>query len=216
MIFAIYILLFYPILMLRKIIVVFLAIILGIVALFLWATDYFQRNRNIPIVSDLKENVEDTPRLTTIAEDLEVPWDLTFLPDKDILVTERKGRIQRVDINSGEKTLVATIEEVLQNNESGLHGIELHPDFEENNYVYLYYTYAQQGGTTLNKVVRYTFENNSLTSPTSIIDKIPGAQIHDGGRIRFGPDNYLYVATGDASEPSLAQNTDSLREKYSE
>lgn len=152
------------------------------------------------------------PQTTTIAIGLEVPWSIAFLPDGDMLITERKGRIQRIDKN-GNKTLIATLPEVKQFGESGLHGITLHPDFAKNNFIYVYYTYSAQGNETRNRVVRYTFTNNKLTDQTIIVDAIPGALFHDGGRVKFGPDNFLYISTGDAQQPSLAQTKNSLAGK---
>src|SRR3989344_6670044 len=156
----------------------------------------------------------DTPLLSTIAENLEVPWAIAFLPDGGMLVTERKGTIRRVDANGLlNSNPVLTITDVKQIGEGGLHGIVLHPQFESNHFVYLYYTYSSSGNNTLNKVVRYTFANNLLLNQTAIVDKIPGASNHDGGRIKFGPDDFLYITTGDAQDPSLAQNKNSLAGK---
>lgn len=89
----------------------------------------------------------------------------------------------------------------------------LHPDFSSNKYVYLYYTYTQEKDTTYNRVVRVTYGNDGLTNEQVIVDRIPGAANHNGGRIVFGPDRLLYITTGDAEEPSQAQNTGSLAGK---
>lgn len=159
------------------------------------------------------QTTEDIPVTSVIATNLEVPWALAFLPDGDLLVTERAGRVKRIDKMGGEVKTIATINEVYQYGEGGLHGIVLHPKFAENNYLYVYYTYAGNGNQTMNRVVRYTFEGNTLKNPQTIVDAIPGAIFHDGGRIKFGPDNNLYITTGDAREPSLAQDQDSLAGK---
>lgn len=92
-------------------------------------------------------------------------------------------------------------------------GIALHPDFQSNNYIYLYYTYEAQGNNTLNRVVRMTYSDRALKDEKIIVDRIPGASNHNGGRIKFGPDNFLYITTGDAQEPSLAQDRNSLAGK---
>src|SRR5690606_22947828 len=117
-----------------------------------------------------------------------------------------------INIQTGVQTPVATIN-VKQIGEGGLHGITLHPDFENNTYVYIYYTYSGDANQTLNRVSRYTYTNSAMVDETIIIDAIPGAANHDGGRIAFGPDNHLYITTGDAQQPSLAQNTNSLAGK---
>jgi glucose/arabinose dehydrogenase len=78
----------------------------------------------------------------------------------------------------------------------------------------LYYTYTASGNNTMNRVVRLTMENEIfLVDEKIIVDAIPGASNHNGGRIKFGPDGYLYIGTGDAQEPSRAQDTNSLAGK---
>ncbi len=161
-----------------------------------------------------QKEASSSPRIEVIAQNLTVPWDMVFLPNGSMLITERPGRVRMVD-SSGKlvEKPIAILTNVNQTGESGLHGIALHPDFESNNYLYLYYTYDGNEDNTLNRVSRFTFINNSLQNEQIIVDKIPGASNHDGGRIRFGPDNFLYISTGDASEPSLAQNKNSLAGK---
>ncbi len=150
--------------------------------------------------------------VTIIAQNLEIPWALAFLPDGRILVTERPGRVRMVDREKN-LTLVATIPSVKHIGEGGLLGIALHPDFAENQYVYLYYTYAGNGNNTLNRVVRYQLESSKLIGEEIIVDNIPGASNHNGGRVKFGPDNFLYITTGDAQNPSQAQDRNSLAGK---
>src|SRR5690606_27383643 len=70
-----------------------------------------------------------------------------------------------------------------------------------------------EGSNTLNRVSRFVFEDDRLNSELVIVDNIPGAPTHDGGRIKFGPDSFLYITTGDAQAPSSSQNTDSLAGK---
>lgn len=153
----------------------------------------------------------ESPRFSIVARNLEVPWGLVFLPDGRLLVTERKGLVKIIEKDKSVKK-VAEIE-VKQTGESGLHGITVHPDFKTNHFVYVYHTYEATGNNTNNRVVRYTFENDTFKDPKILVDKIPGAIFHDGGRIKFGPDKMLYITTGDARNPSLAQNLNSLAGK---
>ena len=152
-----------------------------------------------------------TPAMEIVATNLDVPWALAFLPNGSILVTERKGSIKLIDKNR-KISQVGEIK-VHQNGESGMHGVAIHPNFNKNHFVYFYYTYTSSGQESQNKVVRFVFKDNGLTDPFVIVDKIPGAIFHDGGRIKFGPDGYLYITTGDALNPSLAQNKNSLAGK---
>lgn len=96
--------------------------------------------------------------------------------------------------------------------EGGLLGLALHPDFPKLPYVYLYYTY-QENDRIWNRVSMFKLVNDSLIEEKTLVDKILGASIHDGGRIKFGPDNKLYITTGDAAQPDLAQNLNSLAGK---
>lgn len=149
---------------------------------------------------------QDNSPFEVIAQNLEVPWALAFLPDNSILVTERKGLVKLVKDNTAIE--IANVK-VNQTGESGLHGIAIDPNFNQNHFIFLYYTYSDEGQNSLNRVSRFTFENNKLNDEKIIVDQIPGATIHDGGRIKFGPDGNLYITTGDAANPSLSQDKNS-------
>lgn len=143
-------------------------------------------------------------RYTVLVENLDTPWAMDFLPDGSLIFTERSGRVWV--LREGDLLLVGEIR-VSEVSESGLHGVAVDPRFGENGFVYLYYTY--DGG---NRVSRFVLDE-TLTNETVLLDGIPSARFHDGGRVRFGPDNLLYVTTGDATEPSTAQDPASLAGK---
>lgn len=147
--------------------------------------------------------------LKVVATDLTIPWDIAFLPNGDLLVTERVGRIVRIT-PTGDKTVVADVS-VETVGEAGLLGLVLHPDYSSNQYLYLYRT-TNVESLIVNRVERYQFDatTNELSPPTIIIDGIPGAKYHDGGRMAFGPDQKLYITTGDAVNEQIAQDLDSL------
>ena len=147
----------------------------------------------------------------TVVEGLEVPWDLAFTPDGRILITERPGRIRVVSDGTLQEAPYATID-VFHRSEAGLMGITIHPDFAANGYIYVCYTY-REGRSTLNRIARLTDQGDRATDHHVILDHIPGATRHDGCRIRFGPDGYLYATTGDATDPGLSQDLDSLAGK---
>jgi glucose/arabinose dehydrogenase len=149
-------------------------------------------------------------RVETLLTGLEAPWEVTFAPDGRLLLTERPGRVRLV-VNGQLRTRPALTLPVAAVGEGGLLGLALHPDFSRTGWVYLYYTY--QTDQLWNRVVRYRLADDQLVEPQVILDRIPGASIHDGGRIAFGPDGKLYVTTGDARDPEAAQDLASLAGK---
>ena len=143
------------------------------------------------------------PRVETVAEGLEIPWEIAFLPDGRALVAERPGRVRLLDPG---RTLAEV--EVAHIGEGGLLGLAVDPEFEDNRLVYLYRTVS--GG---NEVARYRLEGRRLVEEQVIVRGIAAAPIHDGGRLRFGPDGALYITTGDAAQPELSQDPGSLNGK---
>jgi len=142
-----------------------------------------------------------------IAQNLKIPWELVFIGDGEILITERPGTLLMLKDNKK-----IQIEGVKAIGEGGLLGLALHPNFKNNRFIYLYLT-SQTGNETTNQVDRYTLEANSLKDRRVIFTGIRGAANHDGGRIAFGPDGYLYVTTGDAQAENSSQDTASLNGK---
>jgi len=145
------------------------------------------------------------PRVTgTIASGLDTAWGIAFLPGGSALVTERDtGRV--LEITDGTCREVGRVEDTLAQGESGLLGIAVSPGFATDRQVFLYATMADD-----NRVLRATFDGETLSEPEVILDGIPAGRIHDGGRMIVGPDGMLYVATGEAGDRDLAQDPDSL------
>ncbi|SDJ64117.1 PQQ-dependent sugar dehydrogenase [Natronorubrum texcoconense] len=157
---------------------------------------------------------EDDVDATTVVAGLEIPWDLTFADD-DAFLTERDGGVRRFDADAlaaadetplgpddGETILEAEdLPDRAAPGEGGTLGIAVHPDYPDASELFVYYTTDDDG--TGNRVVRYDLEGDDLET---ILDDIPGATTHNGGRIAFGPDDALWVLTGDAEEPALTQD----------
>ena len=150
-------------------------------------------------------------RVETVASRLEIPWGFAWLPNRDLLFTERPGRVRIIEGGKLSVEPVFTVPDVEPTGESGLMDISLHPDFEKNGFVYLAYSY-NRGGKHV-KVVRYKYAGGKFTEPKTIVDDVPGAPNHSGMRCRFGPDGKLYVTTGDSTDWNLAQKGDSLAGK---
>lgn len=163
--------------------------------------------------SETKPTTEETPTeyIQTIATDLDIPWEIALLPNGKLLVTERPGNLLVISPEEQKSLIVSGVH---HEGEGGLLGLTLDPNFEDNQFLYLYLT-SNKNGEILNRVERYKFdeEATSLKDSTVIIDNIPGARFHDEGRIAFGPDGYLYITTGDAQQEDLAQNQSSLAGK---
>ncbi|MBP6001924.1 MAG: PQQ-dependent sugar dehydrogenase [Pyrinomonadaceae bacterium] len=150
-------------------------------------------------------------RVETVATGLEVPWGFAWLPNKDLLFTERPGRVRIIEGGKLRPEPVFIVPDVEPSSESGLMDISLHPDFAKNGFIYLAYAYNKEGKRV--KVMRYKYAGGKFTEPKAIIEDVPGAPNHAGMRCRFGPDGKLYVTTGDSTDWNLAQKLDSLAGK---
>ncbi|HEX4814253.1 MAG TPA: PQQ-dependent sugar dehydrogenase [Nonomuraea sp.] len=135
-----------------------------------------------------------------VATGLAVPWGIAFLPGGDALVTERDtARLLRVT-PSGQVSELARVDGVRPDGEGGLMGVAV-----RDRQVFLYYTAEED-----NRIVRHPFDGNRLGSPQVIVRGIPKGGIHNGGRLAFGPDGFLYATTGEVGDGELAQRRDSL------
>lgn len=143
---------------------------------------------------------------------LDVPWDIEFIDENKALVTQRPGFISLIENGEVTNREFYRVDEVLNYGEAGLMGMALHPNFPNEPYIYIMYTY-EINDEPYNKVVRLKYLNDSMMFDKTIIDNILGARYHDGGRIEFGPDNQLYITTGDAGNPDLSQDVNSLNGK---
>jgi len=155
--------------------------------------------------------IEGTDSVEVLAINLEKPRAIAF-GDERIFVTEKIGRVRVIqnDVLLDEPLATLRTANVF---DGGLLGITTHPDFTTNHYIYVYYTYEEEGNLW-NKILRITESNNKLVEAETILDKIPGSKFSNGGVIKFGPDEKLYVTTGTISDSShLSQDLESLSGK---
>ncbi|MER6956390.1 PQQ-dependent sugar dehydrogenase [Streptomyces sp. NPDC000618] len=148
--------------------------------------------------------------IATVSSGWTIPWGAHWMPDGlSALVTERDDfRVWKVT-KDGTKTQVGTVPNaVTTDGEGGLMGVAVDPQWAANHYVYFMHT-ASEG----NRVVRMTYNGTSLTGYTVLLQGIKKNRYHNGGRLAFGPDGYLYVSTGEAQTPDLAQDKNSLNGK---
>lgn len=148
--------------------------------------------------------------LETVATGLEAPWGLAFLPDGSAVVTERDTT--RVLQISGQApydvTELGTIGEAAPQDEGGLLGVAVSPSFDRDRTLYFYLSSSDD-----NRIVTATLDKGGLSPAKAIFTGIPVGPVHDGGRIAFGPDGFLYAATGETGDPPLAQERDNLAGK---
>lgn len=170
--------------------------------------------RTLPPSSDLVAGY----RVEIVASDLRVPWGMAFLPDGSLLFTEREGTVRRLapDGTPAERPVLEL--RVAQGLKLGLLDLCLDPAFPENGYVYLAYNYILRRGADGKhefglRIMRYTLSGDRLITPLVLKEGIPAASNHTGCRLVFGRDGMLYLSTGDANQPGLAQRTDSLAGK---
>lgn len=152
---------------------------------------------------DRPEGVDLGLAVDPLLTGLDTPWDLTFSGEDEAFVSERPGRISRVDLGNGERETVLE-SDATERGEGGLLGLALGPgDLDDRLYAY----YTTQGD---NRVVRYDLDGSTEPEAETIVEGIPSARIHNGGRIAFGPEADLWILAGDANDTDLAQNPDSM------
>lgn len=148
-----------------------------------------------------------------VAENIYVPWAIDISDSGDLYFTERSGALRVIrngDLNP--VPLITFPVPFLGGGEGGLMGIALDPNHLQNGYIYIMHSY-EDGNAIYNRVVRLFEENDIAAVDEILIDRIPGGRIHNGGRIKIGPDEKLYVTTGDAGIPTLAQDPESTAGK---
>jgi glucose/arabinose dehydrogenase len=141
------------------------------------------------------------------ARDLNTPWGVALLPDKDALVSSRDtGAITRFGPGTPTPVVVGSVPGVAHRGEGGLLGIAVSPNFATDRFLYAYLTTADD-----NRIVRMTYvPGQPLGVPEVLLSGIPAGSNHNGGRIAFGPDGMLYAGTGEAGRTQLAQDPASL------
>ena len=143
--------------------------------------------------------------IKVIAENLFVPWAIDISNEGKLYFTERSGIIRIIEDGKLLSQPIMTFSTpFVSQGEGGLLGITLDLNYSQNHYIYVMHSYGETN-KIYNRVVRLLENNNKATIDKILLDKIPGGQIHNGGRIKIGPDKKLYITTGDAGNSALAQ-----------
>ena len=157
--------------------------------------------------ADVFESEEHAFRVVEVASGLDHPWGLAFLPDGRLLVTERPGRLRTVTAGRLDPEPVAGVPRVYASGQGGLLDVALHPDFQENGWVYLSYAGGHWGraGT---EVSRGRLRDNRLEDVEVLFRALPKSSggRHFGSRLRFAPDGHLFVTLGDRGDRHRAQD----------
>lgn len=163
-------------------------------------------------------SLDDLPpaAMEVVAEGLDTPWELRFLPGGDLLVTERGGDLVRIEPGDGDGPGRVVerlpVPEVRETGEAGLMGLALHPDYPDPPRIYVCHTTGAGGGLG-NRVVRFRHADGGLTGGATMLSGLRGAPVHDGCRLEFGPGGGLFVTMGDAGASGRAQERASLNGK---
>lgn len=178
--------------------------------------------RLVLTVAAIAIGLPDLPFTATAAEPsseifvrgLNTPWAIDFAPDGRIFVSERPGRVRIIERGQLRREPWITID-VAASGESGLMGLTIDPQFSQNRFVYVAYSYRSGAFSTRNRLVRLREEPKNSTGVIDkiLIDDVPGANNHDGGRVKFGPDGKLYWTIGDAQTTRHSQDLKSLNGK---
>jgi glucose/arabinose dehydrogenase len=146
-------------------------------------------------------------RIVKIAEGLEYPWGLAFLPDGSILVTERTGRLRIIREGKLEEAWIPGVPNVVVKAQAGLMDVAVHPRFSENHWIYL--TYSKHGRGDSPALMRARFDGHRLTDGRDIFvaDAWSDSGGNTGSRIVFGHDGMIYMSVGDRHQPRFAQDT---------
>ena len=147
-----------------------------------------------------------------LADGLSQPWELVWGPDNRIWMTERDGKISRLDPVTGKVTVITEIQEVVSRGEGGLLGMALHPDFSITPEVFVAYNYVT-GGDYREKIVKFRYNGTTIIDPVILLDNIDASSIHNGCRLLISADKKLFVTTGDASTQPHSQDMKSVNGK---
>nr|WP_263324085.1 sorbosone dehydrogenase family protein [Neobacillus sp. Marseille-Q6967] len=171
---------------------------------------FFEKEEVQPNGQQEDEAVVIQPEMEVVAENLKIPWSINKLGEV-FYVSERTGSIVKIENGKMERQQVKLRKPLAQAAEAGLLGFVLDPKFPENQKAFAYYTYNDGG--QFNRIVVLNLDEGVWTEGEILLDRIPSAAYHHGGRLKIGPDGKLYITTGDATVPETAQDLSTLNGK---
>lgn len=146
--------------------------------------------------------------ITALADDMEFPWGFDFLPDGRMLITEKTGQLRIFDPATGDKVMISNVPEVHYKGQGGLLDVLVHPDFEDNRWIYLSASVEVGDDAFTTRVQRFTLDSDRLKDAETIFEAEPAfsGSIHFGSAMLFDNDGYLFITMGDRRRRQLAQD----------
>jgi glucose/arabinose dehydrogenase len=159
-------------------------------------------------VAEVIESEKQKYFVDTLITGLEIPWGMAFLPNGDVLITERKGQLRIVKNGVLSEDTILGVPPVVFTVQGGLLDIELHPNYEENGWIYLAYSCASEEGGSNTAIMRAKLEGNTLVQQEKIFQATPfgNRPHHFGCKLQFDREGYLYFSVGDRGEWDNAQD----------
>ncbi|MBM7585177.1 glucose/arabinose dehydrogenase [Bacillus pakistanensis] len=194
----------------KKIIsLLFLVLLISLLFLVLLISLSACSNENQNSDEEAKETVGGLDReAKVLAQNLEIPWSIAKSGDVFYL-TERTGSIVKVEDGNQTRMRVELSDPLAEVAEAGLMGFVLHPEFNDNSLAFAYYTYTE-AGDSINRLVQLKLDGDVWKEERILLDNIPSGQFHQGGRVEIGPDNKLFVTTGDATQEQISQDINAI------
>lgn len=160
---------------------------------------------NLSCAQDAENEVDTPKKVPFVAEllidEIQVPWGMAFLPDGSMLITEISGDL--IHFKDGQKTMVENVPEIYKRGQGGLLDVALHPDYENNGWIYISYASEKgddKGGHTV--LTRAKLKDNTLVENELLYKATPNTTKgqHFGSRIEFDNDGYLYLTIGERGD----------------
>ena len=188
------------------------AVLLLLIVSAIWGCDK-NGNPGTPDGNDTL-NIPEAPAEKVLRSDLNHPWEILWGKDNFIWMTERQGKISKINPADGKTVFSYQVPDVVPRGEEGLLGMVQDRKFSENGFIYVVYNYNGGNGYS-EKVVRFTFNTNQLSDSKTLIENIPASNIHNGSRLWITEDQlpYIFITTGDAASSGNAQQLNSLSGK---
>ncbi|MDF9798432.1 glucose/arabinose dehydrogenase [Catalinimonas alkaloidigena] len=155
---------------------------------------------------------QESYTVDTVLTDLTTPWSMAFLPDGNMLITEKGGKLKHFNPQTQAVKEIKGLPEIYVRGQGGLFDLELHPNYDDNGWIYITHAYSEGGNEGNTALMRAKLEGDELVAQEVLFKGTPlrDAGQHFGGRIEFDNDGYLYLSIGDRGARENAQNPENI------